>query len=152
MHGSANAKGAKRSLALGALEDFAGFHLRLAQIRVFRDFDRTLGDLGVTPASFSVLEVLRANPGATQSRLAQAVRLDRSSVVPLLDKLEQRGLLRRQASADDRRNNHIYLSAQGQELLESAIARVREHERRMTAHLSSAEKRTLVLLLGRIGE
>lgn len=151
MANSAKPKAARRTLDLGALDDFVGFHVRLAQIRVFRDFERSLADLGVTPASFSVLEVLRANPGATQTRLANAVHLDRSSVVPLLDKLEQRGLLRREASTTDRRNNHLFLSAQGLELLGAAMARVREHEQRMTLGFTAAEKKALISLLGRIG-
>jgi DNA-binding MarR family transcriptional regulator len=152
MGNRAKPKAARRTLDLGALGDFVGFRVRLAQIRVFRDFERSLAELGVTPASFSVLEVLRANPGATQTRLANAVHLDRSSVVPLLDKLEQRGLLRREASTTDRRNNHLYLSAQGVALLAAAMARVREHEQRMTGRLSVPEKKLLVSLLGRIGE
>ena len=142
---------AKKTIRLGSLEDFVGFHLRIAQIKVFRDFERELADLGVTPASFSVLEVLRANPGATQSKLAHAVHLDRSSVVPLLDKLEQRGLLQRRPSATDRRNNHIFLSPQGEALLRAALARVRKHDKRTTTRLSVPEKKSLKALLAKIG-
>ncbi len=144
-------KNARRSIGLGSLDDFVGFHLRIAQIKVFRDFERELADLGVTPASFSVLEVLRSNPGATQSKLAHAVHLDRSSIVPLLDKLQGRGLLSRRASTTDRRNNHIYLSREGDALLSSAMLRVREHEQRVTAKLTTTEKKTLLTLLEKIG-
>jgi len=144
-------KSARKPVDLGVLEGFVGFHLRVAQIQVFRDFEQALAEQGVTPASFSVLEVLRANPGATQSRLAHAVHLDRSSVVPLLDKLEQRGLLQRRASTTDRRNNHIVLTATGLELLASATARVREHEKRMTRRMSAAQKKSLIGLLGKVG-
>lgn len=144
-------KSARKSIDLGALGDFVGFHLRIAQIQVFRDFERALAGLGVTPASFSVMEVLRTNPGATQSKLAHAVYLDRSSVVPLLDKLEARGLLSRRASMTDRRNNLIFLSPQGLALLDTAMARVGEHEKRMTGRLTAAEKKALIALLGKIG-
>jgi len=145
------AKNAKGVIGIGALGDFVGFHLRIAQIKVFRDFERELADLGVTPASFSVLEVLRTNPGATQSKLAHAVHLDRSSVVPLLDKLESRGLLTRRVSATDRRNNHIHLSPEGRALLDAAMLRVRDHERRVTGRLTAAEKKSLIALMGKIG-
>jgi len=144
-------KNARRAIGLGSLDDFVGFHLRIAQIKVFRDFERELADLGVTPASFSVLEVLRSNPGATQSKLAHAVHLDRSSIVPMLDKLEGRGLLSRRASTTDRRNNHIYLSPEGEALLDTAMLRVREHERRVTVRLTAAEKKALLTLLDKIG-
>lgn len=144
-------KSAKKTIDLGALAGFVGFRLRLAQIRVFRDFEHGLADLGVTPASFSVLEVLRRNPGATQSKLASAVHLDRSSLVPLLDKLEQRALLKRRASSTDRRNNHIYLSPEGGVLLDAAMLRVRKHERRMTARLTATERKAVLALLAKIG-
>jgi len=144
-------KSAKKTIDLGALDGFVGFRLRIAQIRVFRDFEHHLADLGVTPASFSVLEVLRKNPGATQSKLANAVHLDRSSVVPLLDKLEQRGLLNRRASAADRRNNHIYLTREGEALLDAAMRRVRALEKRVTARLAASEKKALLALLAKIG-
>ena len=142
-------KTSKRSIDLGALDGFVGFGLRIAQIRVFKDFEQGLAELGVTPASFSVLEVLRRNPGITQSKLAAAVHLDRSSVVPLLDKLEKRGLLSRQASTTDRRHNHIHLSGDGEALLDAAMLRVREHEARMTAKLTAAEKKSLMALLAK---
>jgi len=144
-------KNARRTIGLGSLDEFVGFHLRVAQIKVFRDFERELADLGVTPASFSVLEVLRSNPGATQSKLAHAVHLDRSSIVPMLDKLEGRGLLSRRTSTTDRRNNHIFLSREGETLLGAAMRRVREHERRVTAKLTAAEKKALLTLLEKVG-
>jgi len=144
-------KSAKKTIDLGALDGFVGFRLRIAQIRVFRDFEHSLTDLGVTPASFSVLEVLRKNPGVTQSKLASAVHLDRSSVVPLLDKLEQRGLLHRRASATDRRNNQIYLSREGETLLDAAMLRVRKLERRLTARLTASDKKAVMVALAKIG-
>jgi len=69
----------------GVLPDLIGYQLRLAQIAVFRDFERTVGDLGISPGRFGVLVLVDANPGITQSRLAEAVGLDRSTLVPVLD-------------------------------------------------------------------
>ncbi len=141
----------RKPAALGTLTHFVGFHLRLAQLAVFKDFEREIGELGVTPAVYSVLEVLRQNPGLTQSRLAGAVRLDRSSVVPLLDKLNRRGLVERRASTADRRHNHLYLTAAGIELLIQADERLIRHEKRVCEKFSAAEKQTLLDLLARFG-
>lgn len=141
----------RKPAALGALTHFVGFHLRLAQLAVFKDFDREIGEIGVTPAVYSVLEVLQQNPGLTQSRLAGAVRLDRSSVVPLLDKLNRRGLVERRASTADRRHNHLYLTAAGIELLGQANERLIRHETRVCEKFTAAEKQTLLDLLARFG-
>ena len=54
----------------GTLDECIGFYLRVAQVKVFKVFDEILGEQGVTPASFSVLEVLHRNPGITQSNTA----------------------------------------------------------------------------------
>lgn len=141
----------RKPVDLGSLDQRVGFHLRLAQLAVFKDFIARLGTLGVTPAIYSVLEVLRCNPGITQSRLAGAVRLERSSVVPLIDKLGQRGLVERRASTTDRRHNHLYLTVAGTELMQQADRELLQHEASVCAGLSAAEKRTLLKLLGRFG-
>ena len=140
----------KKNLSRGVLEDLVGFHLRIAQLRVFKDFEESVGELGLTPVSFSVMEVLRQNPGLTQSKLASAIYLDRSSVVPLLDKLEKRGLLSRQASTTDRRNNHLFLSDDGLALLETSKEMVKKHEARISKGLTRDEYRLLISLLTRL--
>lgn len=134
----------------GSLDDLIGFQLRVAQTRVFRDFEQSMETLGITPAGFSVLEILRQNPGLTQSKLAEAVHLDRSSVVPLLDKLETKHLLYRQTSTKDRRNNHLYLSDEGTQVLEASKERVAEHDARISRTLNRDERRTLISLLARL--
>lgn len=134
----------------GSLEGLIGFQLRIAQTRVFRDFEHSMETLGVTPGGFAVLEVLRQNPGLTQSKLAEAVCLDRSSVVPLLDKLEKRGLLFRQASTTDRRNNHLFLSDEGGQVLAATRTKVAAHEARIAKNLSRDERKALISLLARL--
>jgi len=135
--------------AIGCLAHHVGFHLRLAQLAVFEHVGKTLKEIDVTPAIFSVLEVLQQNDGITQSKLAAAVRLGRSSVVPLLDKLARRGLVERQASTTDRRHNHLYLTDAGRELLAEATRRASLHEKEVCKPFTIAEKKLLLEFLGR---
>ena len=65
-----------------------GYRLRLAQQAVFRDFGATVSDL--PPGRVGILLLIEANPEVTQSRLAQAVGLDRSTMVGVLHALEGR--------------------------------------------------------------
>lgn len=51
--------------ALGVIPKHIGFHLRLAQLTVFKRFEIRLGEINVSPAIFSVLEVLHQNEGIT---------------------------------------------------------------------------------------
>ena len=137
-------------LEFGMLPSLVGFHLRLAQVAVFRDFVETMGSLDVTPGLFAVLVLIEANPGLRQTALAQAVRLDRSTIVPIVDKLENRKLVQRRASLRDRRSNALFLTAEGAALLRRLKTRVTAHEKKLVQRMRPAERDTLVALLDRI--
>ena len=134
----------------GVLTGLIGFHLRLAQIAVFRDFATTLGALDVTPGVFAVLVLIDSNAGLKQTELANAVGLDRSSMVPVIDNLERRGLVRRLAVATDRRVNALRLTAEGTALLKMAKRLVTAHEARLAENLGAGERVALVSMLDRI--
>lgn len=133
----------------GVLPELIGYQLRLAQLAVFRDFERSVGDLGVSPGRVGVLVLIDANPGITQSRLAEAVGLDRSTLVPVLDGLERRGLMDRRRG-QDRRTNGLWLTTAGRHLLRRVKHRIFAHERMMAAGLSVKERERLVALLARL--
>jgi DNA-binding MarR family transcriptional regulator len=141
---------AEPAIEHGVLTGLVGFHLRQAQIAVFRDFAATMGALDVSPGLFAVLVLVEANPGLSQSELARAVHLDRSSVVAVVDKLERRGLVERHAVATDRRSNALRLTAGGAALLKTLKRRVASHEKRLARDLDARERATLVALLQRI--
>jgi len=141
---------AAEPIAYGILPELLGYHLRLAQLQTFQDFAATLGRLDLTPTVFGVLVLIDANPGMKQAALARAIRLDRSSVVPLIDRLEGRGLVRREPAPDDRRSNALYLTAAGRDLLATATPLVREHERRLCRRLSEPERASLIALLEKL--
>jgi DNA-binding MarR family transcriptional regulator len=141
---------AGRTLDQGLLPGLVGFHLRQAQIAVFRDFAASMGPLDITPGLFAVLVLIEANPGLKQTELARAVHLDRSTVVSVVDSLERRGLVTRRAVAHDRRSNALELTAAGVTLLRSLKRRVVAHEKRLARRLSARERATLTSLLQRV--
>ena len=133
----------------GILPDLIGYQLRLAHVAVFRDFERTVGDLGISPGRVGVLVLVNGNPGITQSRLAEAVGLDRSTLVPVLDGLERRGLIERR-QGKDRRTNGLWLTPSGKRLLGRVRRRIAVHERRMVSGMSDKERDQLVALLAKL--
>jgi len=136
--------------ALGVLPKHIGFHLRLAQLIVFKRFEGRLGEINVSPAIFSVLEVLHNNEGITQSKLASVIKLERSSVVPLLDKLAKRGLVERKSSTTDRRFNELHLTDLGRELLIEVRRRAEICDKDVCEVFSVAERAQLIKLLQRL--
>lgn len=141
---------AAHGVDLGVLPSLLGYQLRLAQRAIFADFADSLGEHEVSPGLFGMLVVIEANPGLKQSQLARAAHLDRSSLVPALDKLEARGLVSRRASEHDRRVNGLWLTDQGGNLLKTLKQRVARHEQRLARGLSRTEREQLVALLARI--
>lgn len=149
--GKIPANGPSNSRAqLGLLPGLLGYQLRRAQRAVFDDFAAAIGELEVSPGLFGMLVIIEANPGLKQTELAHAARLDRSSLVPALDKLEARGLVTRRASAEDRRVNGLWLTSGGTALLRKLKQRVAHHEQRLARNLSTEEREALVALLQRL--
>lgn len=142
--------GSAAELDFGMLHGLVGYHLRLAQVALFRDFNESLAEFDVTPGLFGALVVVDANPGLKQNELARAVQLDRSTVVAVVDKLEARKLVERRPSPSDRRSNALWLTPAGGALLKQMKRRVAAHEKRLVKHLSPAERDTLVGLLQKI--
>ena len=65
-----------------------GYHLRHAQINFFNDFENSMGGVQITLGQFGVITLIAANPGLTQSALARAVGIERSTMVAVIDVLE----------------------------------------------------------------
>ena len=135
------------SLKPGLLPGLLGYRLRLAQQALFRDFAARVGEL--SPGRVGILLLLEANPGVTQSRLAEAVGLDRSTMVGVLHTLQDRGLVERRRG-EDRRTNGLWLTAQGRGLVGGLKRRIQLHERRVAARLSPAERAQLIGLLEKL--
>ena len=131
----------------GLLPSLLGYRLRLAQQAVFRDFASSVAEL--SPGRVGILLLLEANPGVTQSRLAQAVSLDRSTMVGVVDMLESRGLIERRRGVD-RRTNGLWLTDEGRVLVARLKRRIQAHERRVAAHLSPQERAQLLVLLEKL--
>ena len=133
----------------GPLSGLLGYRLRVAQQAVFRDYARAIPE--ASPGRAGILFLIEANPGVTQSRLAQAVRLDRSTLVGVLHALEARQLLERRRGRD-RRTNGLWLTSAGRSLVVSLRRRIRDHERRVASRLSAAERTQLLALLEKLAD
>jgi DNA-binding MarR family transcriptional regulator len=133
----------------GILPSLLGYRLRRAQQAVFRDFASSIPEL--SPGRVGILLLLEANPGVTQSRLAQAVSLERSTMVGVVDVLESRGLLERRRGAD-RRTNGLWLTDSGRDLVTRLKRRIQLHERRVAARLSAQERAQLLALLEKLSD
>ncbi len=137
----------ERAVDLAGLPDYTGYLLRRAQIAVFDDFNRTFAGLDLRPGQFSVLLVIHKNPGLKQAEVSAALGIQRTNFVALIDKLEKRGLVKRDRVAGDRRAYALMLTAAGHETLREALAIHARNERRLAAMLGPGGRERLLELL-----
>ncbi len=137
---------------LGPLPDLLGYALRRAQLAVFQDFHHAMEAEDIRTAQFSVLEVLKHNPGLRQTQVSFALGIKTTTFVPLFDELERRGLPERRPIAGDRRAKGLFLTALGQATLARLEALAATHEARFVSRMGPAGKAHLLGLLHRLAD
>ncbi len=141
----------RAKLQHGLLPGQLGSQLRRAELAVFERFQRVVAEFGITPSEFGVLLLIHENEGLSQSELGKAINADRSTVVALIDRFEERLMVLRTPSPFDRRSHALKLTDTGRSMMEALIPRVQEHEKRISARLTAEEQQMLITLLGKIG-
>jgi DNA-binding MarR family transcriptional regulator len=106
-----------------------------------------LATLGLTPASFGLLNVVGAREGAIQSELGSAMGIDPSTMVALIDQLEGDGLAKRRPCARDRRAREVVITPKGRRRLEKARTLIGQVEDDVLSGLSPADRGTLLTLM-----
>lgn len=129
---------------LGVLNSHLGYFIRRIQLWVFQDFIKTLAPIDISPAQFSVLVVISANPGLSQMELATTLAIERARLVRLLHRLERRGLTQRLASAADGRRHALRLTRDGQKILARAKTLAAQHETSLKDKLGAERHRLLI--------
>jgi DNA-binding MarR family transcriptional regulator len=109
----------------------------------------SLGSIGLTPASFGVLNVLGARNGAIQQEIGSLMGIDPSTMVALIDDLEGAGLVERRPHPKDRRARAVALTPKGRRRLERGRALAAQVEDEVLGGLPADERRELLRLLRR---
>jgi DNA-binding MarR family transcriptional regulator len=122
-------------IALGDLSSNLGYRIRRTQLWVFKDVSRRLAPFDLSPAQFSVLTLIEANPGINQFTIASALDIERAGLGRLVDRLEQQGLLTRTASVVHRRYYVLHLTAAGAKLLDRVRPVITESENALAEKL-----------------
>jgi DNA-binding MarR family transcriptional regulator len=138
-------------LAEARLHDVIGYQVAQASIATLGLFQRAAGKaLDLRPAEYTVLVLIKENPGGTAARVARALAVSAPNITMWLDKLERRGLVERRASETDRRTQHLHVTERGRHLADAATQQLIEAEREAFSHLSLGERTILVELLHKL--
>jgi len=113
-------------------------------------FAERLAPLNLTPPHVGILGVIKHADGLSQQALGEKLGVFPSRLVALLDELEERGLVERRDSPNDRRSYALHLTKAGRDMLER-IGRIgREHQEALCAALNESEREQLAGFLTRI--
>ncbi len=104
---------------------------------------------GLRPRHLIALKLLNDRGSTSQQGLTDALHLDPSNVVALLNELEERGLISRHRDRADRRRHIVELSSDGRAELSRAQARLGRVEDELLGALSAEERDSLYQLLVR---
>src|SRR5438105_15949281 len=113
------------------------------------DLPAVASQFELSPAQCHVLHLIEPDRPIPMGRIAEALACDASNVTGLIDRLESRGLVRRQPSANDRRVKVLELTPAGARLRSTVLERMSTPPDTL-GRLSADEERALVKILKRL--
>lgn len=134
------------------LDGLIGFQLRRAHTLFALHWQQTFRDqpVRITPVQGGILIVINSQPGLSQTALAEIMDVEGSTLVQVLDRMEEAGLILRVRRAEDRRSYSLTLTDAGSEALLAVDAVVEFREAELLACLSDDERDQLADLLRRV--
>jgi MarR family transcriptional regulator, organic hydroperoxide resistance regulator len=129
----------KAVLRHNKLDDNIGYQIRAAYVAVRRNFEAAMKKLDLTQKQTSVLWLIEANAGVSQIALANDLGMDRASMMAIVDRLEERGLIVRKRSAEDGRRQELNATAKGKKVLAQAKTAIHDHEKWISQKFTRAE-------------
>jgi DNA-binding MarR family transcriptional regulator len=144
-----SANGFSPRLKHGLLEGRIGPRVRLLRNALTARVVTSFASFDLPSGAFTMLALIGANPGCSQTELARESGLDKSVIVALIDELESKELVTRTRSKEDRRRYILTLTTQGEQMMAGMHAASHRIEKPIVEALSPDEIRTLTELLDR---
>ncbi len=139
----------------GDLKKTSGVHVWLVLMKAFRSMsavaEASLEGCGLGPSDFRVLEVLLHKGTLPVNTIGPKVNLTPGSISVAVDRLENKGFVKRNDHPDDRRVRLVELTAKGRELIEPVFAAHARALEEAAGVLSAKERSKLVGLLKKLG-
>lgn len=132
------------------LETLLGYNARRAALAVIDVFVETMAPYQLKPVDFSVLSLVRHNPGITSRQLCTALGILPPNLVGMVNTLERRELVARRPHPTDGRAMGLHLTPAGQKLVREAEKTAATIEAGFASRLTPAELRTLIALLKKV--
>lgn len=130
------------------LEAFVGFHLVRTGNLGLKALNSSYGDLPVRHPDVAVAMVIHANPGITQSSIGKMLSIQRSNMVPIIARLEQRGWVERRAGKG--KTIGLFISPDGEKVMPALQAASQSAEDFIAAKIGAEAFEQLRAILKKI--
>lgn len=108
--------------------------------------------LDLTSEQGVALAFIRQNQGLSQCELADKTIKDRTTITRILDRLEQKGLIRRERDERDRRSYRLFTTEEGYALCDKIVPAVQSFREKVFGNLTRSESETLIAILSKIND
>jgi len=140
----------RTALDLRSIDTVLGYALRRAQVLEAALYADHVGRSGVRPVQFTLLLLIRDNPGARAIDLARVLDIRRANMVALIQELEANEWVERRVDTRDGRAHSLYLSPAGVRRLSQLERQHQAHQQQLAERLGAADLAALVGLLQKL--
>ena len=127
-----------------------GFLLNRSAMRIREMTEDALAPLNIYAKHYALMAVVKANGPTTQQAIGDILKIDRTTMVLLVDDAESKDLVLRNPHPTDRRCHVLSLSENGQKVFKEANRLVKKVENQFFNVLEKKEKEQLIGLLGKL--
>ena len=132
------------------LEDTVGFLIWDANRTMNREFSNRIAQHGVSLGLWPFHRALWERDGLSQRELSEKVRMKGPTTVAALNKLEERGLVRREENKKDARKINVYLTPAGRKVYRKVIPEVEAVNRQCLEMLTESDQAEFKDMIKRI--
>lgn len=131
--------------------DMAGHVIRRLHQQATQIFTQRTQAAGfdLTSVQFAALDAIHAHPASDQARVAEMIAYDRATIGGVIERLEQKGWVRRVVSERDRRSRELSLTPKGARVRAALLPIVRDLQDEILEGLNEAERSCFLQLAKR---
>jgi DNA-binding MarR family transcriptional regulator len=122
------------------LDHGLGFLVRLLETRATALYEKLTAQSEITPRQFGAMLTLHQHGTMTLTELATHIRVDRSTLGEMINRMSDRGLIRKEANDADRRSATVTLAKSGEQALLRLVAGVAQLQEELLAPLAPADR------------
>lgn len=126
------------------VDDTIPMRLRRAYLTMHRVAQAHFAEFGITVDQYVLMSVLAEAEGIIQTELSERMSSDANTVGAMLKLLEQKNVIRRQASDRDRRAQRVYLTASGKRLHKKLVRHSSQIHQTLEEALTPRKRQTLL--------